>query len=436
MKRKLINSFLILTASTLITKVFSLLNRMLLSRLLDENGMALYILVIPTLSLCITLAQFSIPSTVFRLISHPKYNNKKIIISALCICFITCLCIMGTLLCFSKIIAAYFLKQSDAYFPLLCMLPFIPLVGISGIIKNYYLGKEDVWNLSLAQLFEEVSRIVFTYIVIQKFHHLSMPYLVSIAIIAMSIGEITSILFLMLRLKRKVNWHYHPLSYFQSHFLFKDMMNIALPLTGSRLLHVGYNFLEPILLVSILTKLHIEETQIHLQYAIISGYVISLLVTPTFFNNVILRLLIPILNKDLAYNRINALKKHVFYSLIICLFISLPFTLIFYFYGDVCLQIMYNTTKGYQYLQYMCIPFTIFYLQTPLSATLQALNKNKEMFMMSTLEVFIELVCLIILIPRFHVASVAIVILIGLFSTLVFSFYFVYQFVYKHKKSL
>ena len=175
MKRKLINSFLILTASTLITKVFSLLNRMLLSRLLDENGMALYILVIPTLSLCITLAQFSVPSAVFRLISHPKYNNKKIIISALCICFITCLCIMGTLLCFSKIIAVYFLKQSDAYFPLLCMLPFIPLVGISGIIKNYYLGKEDVWNLSLAQLFEEVSRIVFTYIVIQKFHHLPCP---------------------------------------------------------------------------------------------------------------------------------------------------------------------------------------------------------------------------------------------------------------------
>ena len=97
---------------------------------------------------------------------------------------------------------------------------------------------------------------------------------------------------------------------------------------------------------------------------------------------------------------------------------------------------MYNTTKGYRCLQYMCIPFTIFYLQTPLSATLQAFNKNKEMFMMSTFEVIIELICLIILIPRFHVESVAIVMLIGLFSTLMFSTYFVYQLVYKHKKSL
>ena len=431
MQRKLINSFLILTSSTLLTKVFSLLNRMLLSRLLDENGMALYILVIPTLSLCITLAQFSIPSAVFRLISHPQYNNKKVIISAFCICLISCLSIIIGLLCFSKIIAFNFLKQDNAYLPLLSMLPFIPLVGISGIIKNYYLGKEDVWNLSLAQFLEELIRILFTFFAIQYFSYLPMTYLVSIAIIAMSVGEFTSILFLLFRLKRKMKWQYHPIMYFQNYFMFKDMMNIALPLTGSRLLHVCYNFIEPILLVSILTKMHIGETQIHLEYAIINGYVVSLLVTPTFFNNVVLRLLLPVLNKDIAYHRTIALKKHVIYGVITCFMISLPFTLLFYFYGDFCLQIMYNTTKGYQYLKYMCIPFTIVYLQTPLSATLQAFNKNKELFIMSTLEVFIELVCLVILIPRFQVESVAIVMLIGLFSTLVISCYFVYQLVYK-----
>ena len=138
MKRKLINSFIILSGSTLITKVFSVLNRMLLSRLLNEQGMALYILVIPTLSLCITLAQFSIPSAVFRLVSHPKYNNKKVIISAILICITSCFLIMLSILFFSKIIAHDFLRQDLAYLPLLSMLPFIPLVGISGIIKNYY----------------------------------------------------------------------------------------------------------------------------------------------------------------------------------------------------------------------------------------------------------------------------------------------------------
>lgn len=431
MKRKLINSFIILTASTLITKVFSILNRMLLTRLLDETGMALYILVIPTLSLCITLAQFSIPSAVFRLISHPKYNNKKVIISAICICFVSCLIMMVSIFSFSHIIADNFLKQELAYYPLLCMIPFIPLVGISGILKNYYLGKENVWTLSVAQLLEELSRIIFTYILIKQFHQLSIEYLVSIAILAMSIGEFVSILYLYSHLKqKKIIFHPHRIA-LQDQFIFRDLLNIALPLTGSRLLHSCYNFIEPIILVTILTHLSIDKSLVHLEYAIINGYVISLLVTPTFFNNVILRLLLPMLNKDIAYQNKNALKKHVLLGIVTCFIISLPFTLIFHFWGDHCLYFMYNTTKGYQYLKYMAIPFTIFYLQTPLSATLQALNKNKEMFWMSVLECFIELIFLIILTPIYHVLSVAIVMLIGLLTTLSISAYFVYQYVYK-----
>lgn len=431
MKRKLINSFIILSGSTLITKVFSVFNRMLLSRLLNEQGMALYILVIPTLSLCITLAQFSIPSAVFRLISNPKYNNKKVIISALLICITSCILIILSILCFSQTIAYNFLKQDQAYYPLLAMLPFIPLVAISGIIKNYYLGKEDVWNLSIAQLLEEISRIIFTYIVVKAFAHLQISYLVSIAILAMSVGELISILYLYLKLHRKPNVTYHPMTYFHQHFIFKDMMNIALPLTGSRILHTCYNFIEPIVLVAILTQINISESDVHLQYAIISGYVISILVTPTFFNNVVLRLLLPILNKDIAYHRLKDLRKHVLYGVIVCFLISLPFTVLFYFWGDWCLLLMYNTKNGYEYLKYMSIPFTLFYLQTPLSATLQALNKNKEMFMMSTLEVIIEFICLLILTPRYHVLSVAMVMLIGLFTTLVLSVYHVYKYVYK-----
>ncbi len=436
MKRKLINSFLVLSASTMITKVFSILNRMMLSRLLDEQGMALYILVIPTLSLCITLAQFSIPSAVFRLVSNPKYNNKKVIFSATLICIVSCLCIMCGLTVFSRMIAIDFLKQEKAFYPILAMLPFIPLVAISGIVKNYFLGREDVWNLSIAQLLEEVARIIFTYFIIKALPPMDIQYLVTVAILAMSIGELCSIGYLMLRLKRKTTLRKPTKVEFEEHFLFKDLMNIALPLTGSRMIHTCYNFLEPIILVLILTGIGVNEGEIHLQYAVISGYVISILLTPTFFNNVVLRLLIPILNRDIAANKMYDLRKHVLVAVIVCLFISIPFTCLFYFWGDKCLLIMYNTTNGYDYLKYMSIPFTLFYLQTPLSATLQALNKNKEMFFMSILECLIEFILLIVLTPYYGVLSVAIVLLVGLFITLLLSVYHVYQYAYKESARL
>lgn len=427
MKRKLINSFIILSGSTMITKLFSIFNRMLLARLLPSEGMALYILIIPTLSLCITLAQFSIPSAVFRLVSHPHYNNKKVIISAIAICMCTCFLIMLSLLCFSYTISHILLKNNHAYLPLLSIIPFIPLVGISGIIKNYFLGKEDVLSLSIAQFIEEVARIVFTYITISTFPHLSLSILVCFAFLSMSIGELASIIYLYikLRINTQTSLDFYP---FKDQFLFKEMMHIALPLTGSRLLHVCYNFIEPIILMTFLTT--ISHSQIQQEYAIITGYVISLLVTPTFFNNVILRLLLPILNKDIAYNHKLQLRKHVLLGLLASFFVSLPFTLIFYFFGEQCLQIMYNTKQGYTYLKYMSIPFTLFYLQTPLSAVLQCLNKNRVMFILSVLEIIVETVFLFILMPYFQVFSVAIVLLIGLFTTLLLSSLLVYKYVF------
>ncbi len=431
MKRKLINSFLLLASSTIITKVFSLINRMLLSRFLSIKGMTLYFLIIPTVSLCITLAQFSIPSAVFRLISHPKYDNRKIIISASLLCGISCGFIMISLLIFAKPIAIYLLKEKQAYYPLIAILPFIPLVGVSGIIKNYYLGKEDFFHLCISQFLEELSRIVFTYFFIKKFSYANISILVTIAILSMSIGELSSILYLFYHINSKFVFFHNNQSFFHKDFLFKDILNIALPLTGSRLLHTCYNFIEPILLVTILTKLGINKNEIHLSYGIINGYVITLLLTPTFFNNIILRILIPILNRDTANQNKSSLQKHIIYGLIASFCISLPFTFIFYFYGDKCLSFIYNTTQGYQYLKYMSIPFTLFYLQTPLSATLQVLNKNKQMFYISTLEIIIEFIFLIILMPFFHVFTVAIVLLIGLLTTLILSSYYVYKYVYK-----
>jgi len=146
---------------------------------------------------------------------------------------------------------------------------------------------------------------------------------------------------------------------------------------------------------------------------------------------VILRLLVPILNRDVAYHQKYQLQKHILWGVVACFFVSLPFTFLFYFYGDICLKIMYNTTNGYIYLKYMSIPFTLFYLQTPLSATLQALNKNKEMFFMSILECLIEFVLLILLTPYFQTFTVCIVMLVGLFVTLFLSTVFIYHYVYK-----
>lgn len=77
----------------------------------------------------------------------------------------------------------------------------------------------------------------------------------------MSVGELASILYLTTRLKD------HHITTFNKQSIvnnlqIKDMLNIAMPLTGSRLYQCLVSFLEPIILVYVLTKFGLKESMI------------------------------------------------------------------------------------------------------------------------------------------------------------------------------
>ena len=206
MKRKLINSFIILSASSAISKIFSILNRMLLSRLLPLEAMSLYLVIMPTLSLCLTLGQVGIPSAVFRLILHPKYKNYKVIITAIILSFFSVIVICGTLFILSPFIAHSLLKNDYTLYPILSFLIFIPLIAISGIIKNYYLAKGHVYVIAKSQIVEETSRLLFTYLFLKTPLSSSLPFLVTIAYLSMSFGELMSIIYLLLLSRKRYSF--------------------------------------------------------------------------------------------------------------------------------------------------------------------------------------------------------------------------------------
>lgn len=429
MKRKLINSFIILSASSAISKIFSILNRMLLSRLLPLEAMSLYLVIMPTLSLCLTLGQVGIPSAVFRLILHPNYKNYKVIITAILLSFFSVIVICGTLFIVSPFIAHSLLKNEYTLYPILSFLIFIPLIAISGIIKNYYLAKGHVYVIAKSQIVEETSRLLFTYLFLKNPLSSSLPFLVTIAYLSMSFGELMSIIYLLLLSRKK--YSFAPLKNInKQNLIMKDLLNISLPLTGSRLYHCFMNFLEPILLIHVLTQLGLTQNYIQDQYAILSGYVVSLLVTPTFFCTIIYRLYLPIATDDLYYHKSTAF-LHLLYALLICLLIGLPFTLFFYFFPKQSLMVLYNTTSGYQQLKYMAFPFLLFYLQTPLSTILQAKNKNKVMFIISIIECTLEIILTYTLSHYLYVNAILISLFTGLITTLTLSAIYCFKIIIK-----
>ena len=75
-------------------------------------------------------------------------------------------------------IAHSLLKNDYTLYPILSFLIFIPLIAISGIIKNYYLAKGHVYVIAKSQIVEETSRLLFTYLFLKTPLSSSLPFLV------------------------------------------------------------------------------------------------------------------------------------------------------------------------------------------------------------------------------------------------------------------
>lgn len=428
MKKKTIQSFFILTFSVSLAKLFNILNRMILARQLGEEGLGLYMLMMPTLGLWVILSQMSIPSAIFKLVADKRYNNKKVMISGFIMTMLTTFLFMGFFLLLLPIFPTQILKNENTALPLRALFVFVPLTSLSALLKNYYLGKKMHQVTLKTQISEEVVRLLFTFYFLERFIEATLSFKVALLFIAMALGELASIIHLLFYVKGKVHFQHDTFDIPYFHDLFK----ISFPLTGSRLLHCLTSFLEPIIITRTLLHLGYTSLMIQKEYGMMNGYVLSMITMPTFLTTVIYRLVLPEFLESMHHKK--RIRKILFLSLLICLIIALPFTYLFYQYPEICLQLLYKTTHGSFYLKYLSIPFILYYLQTPFNALLQALDKHKTLFFISFIECFLEIILLLILTPHFHILAMAITLLIGIVVTLVLSVLACFHFLFFDKE--
>ena len=69
----------ILLIGGFITKILGMIIKIVMSRTLKAEGMGLYMLVMPTFSLFIAMAQMGFPVAISKLVAEDKKNNRNIV---------------------------------------------------------------------------------------------------------------------------------------------------------------------------------------------------------------------------------------------------------------------------------------------------------------------------------------------------------------------
>lgn len=376
MKNNFIKSTIILMIGGFLTKILGMFIKIILTRTISLEGIGLYSLILPTFNLFITLSSLGLPIAISKLVSEHRSNNKSIVLPTIPVIIIFNLSLIILIFLLAPFLSKYLLHNESLYYPLIMIGLTLPFIGISSILKGYFFGIEKMFPTILSNIVEQLVRLFLTLTLIAKLMQYSLIVAISGVVLINIFSEGISILVLMLFVPKNKNINL--VDFKLDKELFKDLLHISIPATGSRLIGSITYFLEPIILTFVLTKVGYSNSFITLNYGIVNGYVYPLLLLPSFFTLAISNALLPVISNAYSHRNYQYTKYKIKQAISISLLVGIPCTCLFMIMPEFFLKLIYNTTKGASYIKIIAPVFIFHYIQTPLTSCMQAMGYAKE----------------------------------------------------------
>ena len=389
-KNKFVSKAIILTIGSIITKLINMLIRMFVSRNIGTTGMGVYMLVVPTFSLFITLAQMGLPVAISKLVSEKKSSNKKIIINATTTIMAFNLILILVIFLMAEFIANKLLHDARTYKSIISIATILPFISISSILRGYFFGKQKIIPHVTSNILEDLIRMITIVVGLPISYKYGLEYAISFIIISNIISETCSIIILLLFAPKNLKINKEDLK--PDLITTRNIFKIGIPTTGSRMISSVSAFLEPIILTSILLINGYSKDFIVSEYGIINGYVLPILVLPSFLTASLSSVLIPVISEAYVNKKIDYIKVKLKQATTFSFFIGLISAILIILFSRQVLNIMYKTTSGINYIKIMAPIFILYYVEMPLTAFLQATGRAHKAMYDNLIGIIIKLI--------------------------------------------
>ncbi len=374
----------ILVAIGLFTKVLALVNRLLIIRIIGIEGISIYTLSFPTIMLFLSLAQFGLPTTISKYISEDKTlgvnNSKNLIMSAI----LFSLSISGILILILVLIldtlVNNWIKSPDSYYPILVILPLIPLSSLSGILKGYFNGLNRADITAKSTFYEQITRISLSIIFTLYFIRYSVVLAITASFFSIFLGEIVSLIYLFLKIKnRKID----NLSKEEIKLQSKRILAMAPYLTSNILAISLSHFIEPIVFIYAFSLVNTNVEDAKNIYSYIVSFALPMATLFLFIPYSIATVLLPKLTEYYTKGELglfnNVFKKTNFYILMF----GTLFNLALFKFPSQFLNFMFGSSHGSEYLEVVTLFMIPLYLHAIYSVALQAVGDSNHILKVS-----------------------------------------------------
>lgn len=407
MKNNFLRGALVLCLGGFITKILGFIIKIMYTRTIGTEGLALYTLIMPIYSLIVTIAGFGMPIAISKLVAEAKTRSKVILSQGIIILLILNFTIMLLVILCSDFIANFLLNEPRVKILIIGAVLAMPQMALACVFKGYFYGKQRMLPNTISNIIEQTIRIIFIIFFLPYFVSKSIILGILSFLLINILTETASILTFMFLLPKNIKINITDIKY--NSYYFKDLLFTSIPLVSSRIIgNIGY-FFEPIVLSK--TMLFIGYTQefFLLEYGIYNGYSIALLLMTSFLIQALCTALIPEISKFKSLHNNKMIKKRTKEALFSSFLLGLVSTIIVVLGRNFFLNLIYNTSYGADYIFYLGFFFPLYYLEAPLSSILQALGYGTYALKTTTLGVIIKLASMFIF-TLFHIGLYGLVI--------------------------
>lgn len=425
-RHPLIVGTFILTATGIVSRLIGFLYRIYLSRQFGEEGMGIYQLLSPVLSLSFSLTAAGYQTAISKLVAEQAATQKKTSLRPLWLGLtislpLSILCNAVLFFCADTI--AVTLLQEARTASMLRILSFsIPLSAVHSCINGYFYGIKKAGIPAGAQLLEQIARVGCVYIVASRLLASGRTPSISVAVLGLTVGEFASMLLTMaaicqeglpLRnipsLKQTVlgGQRYpagHGLPSAQSRrtaSLYGKLLAMALPLTANRIV---LNLLQSVEAVSIPAKLKLYgyDTATSLSvYGVFTGMAMPFIYFPNALTSSVAVLLLPIISENYALGNMDAVKKATVRTVRYCGLLGFGCLGVFVLFGRWAGTNLFDSPLAGYFITTLGFICPFLYLDTTLSSILQGLGLAGHTFVMNVICLLIRLGFVFFAVPRF-----------------------------------
>ncbi|MBQ9766266.1 MAG: polysaccharide biosynthesis protein [Lachnospiraceae bacterium] len=409
----LVKGALILISAGLVTRVIGFFYRIFLSRTIGAEGLGLYNLIFPVYGIVCALSIAPVQTAISRFVAEEHASKKKGgMVSTL---------LAGTLLSFSitiilsfliyfnaEWIAVSFLNENHCIDLLKIMAFSLPFNSIHSCISGYYYGIRKAATPSIAQLTEQIIRVITVYIICTISLANSNSISPSVAVIGIVIGDAASMLYSVISLPFSIKCNVK-IAELSKHL--HKIFTFSIPLAVNRLFLSILHSIESVLIPIQLRLSGLADSDAISLFGILTGMAMPFIQFPSAIPNAIAVLLLPEVAAASASsenaddqknsNLFRSSKAGIQYSLLL----GILCVGIFSAYGsDMGIIIFNNPTAGtfIEILAWLC-PFM--YITTTFGSILNGLGETAAPFIHNIISILIRLAFIFFGIPTYGIIA-------------------------------